>query len=224
MTAVSSTSLNTSWLVPADPNGLITRYTVGYTPVLSYSNISYTSTSSNMTTTSSNTTHQLLADLLKGTSYSINITAYTFVGAGPSSTDECITYTLEDGKSSSSKLFICYTCDFVSHLPFSLSMCSVFAAPDGSPRDLSAYSDTSMSLIVKWEVPEASVQNGIITHHLVTYTSSRSGRKMVVNTTRLLERLKGLEIFTDYNITVAAGTSVGVGPITSIIIKTLNDS
>ena len=177
-----------------------------------------------MTITSGNTTHQLLTDLLKGTSYSINITAYTFVGAGPSSTDQCITYTLEDSKLSSSKLFICYTCDFVNHLSFSLSVCSFFAAPDGSPRDLSAYSDTSTSLVVKWVVPEADVQNGFITHHLVTYTSSRSGRTKELNTTRLLERLKGLEIFTDYNITVAAGTSVGVGPIASIIIKTLNDS
>ena len=106
VTAVSSTALNTSWLVPADSNGLITRYTVWYTPVLSYSNITYTSTSSNVTTTSGNTTHQLLTDLLKGTSYSITITAYTFVGASPPSTDQCITYTLEDGKLSSSKFFI----------------------------------------------------------------------------------------------------------------------
>ena len=125
VTAVSSTALNTSWLVPADPNGLITCYTVWYTPVLSYSNISYTSTSSNMTTTSGNTTHQLLTDLLKGTSYSINITAYTFVGAGPSSTDQCITYTLEDGKSSSSNLFICYTVISLA-IYLSLFLCVLF--------------------------------------------------------------------------------------------------
>ena len=40
----------------------------------------------------------MLNQLLKGTSYSIMLTAYTVVGPGPFSTDQCTTYTLEDGE------------------------------------------------------------------------------------------------------------------------------
>ena len=44
------------------------------------------------------------------------------------------------------------------------------------------------------------------------------------NATIQRAELKDLEIFTDYNITVASGTFVGTGPLTSIVVKTLNDS
>ena len=101
---------------------------------------------------------------------------------------------------------------------------SLSSAPDGPPLNLSVYSDTSSSLIVTWRPPELQLQNGIITYHYITYTSARSGRQLTVNTTDLRAPLKGLEIFTDYNITVASGTAVGTGPFTTALVKTLNDS
>ena len=97
-TAVSSTSISTSWTVPATPNGLIQYYTVSYRPVQSLSGLDLSSTQSNTTATSDNSTQLVLSQLLKGTSYSIMLTACTAVGPGPSSSDQCTTYTLQDGQ------------------------------------------------------------------------------------------------------------------------------
>ena len=96
--AISSTSLQTTWLVPAQPNGLISQYTVSYRPVQSLSGLDLSSTQSNTTATSDNSTQLVLSQLLKGTSYSIMLIAYTVVGPGPSSSDQCTTYTLQDGE------------------------------------------------------------------------------------------------------------------------------
>ena len=97
-TAVSSTSISSSWTVPATPNGLIQYYTVSYRPVQSLSGLDLSSTQSNTTATPDNSTQLVLSQLLKGISYSIMLTAYTAVGPGPSSSDQCTTYTLEDGE------------------------------------------------------------------------------------------------------------------------------
>ena len=90
-TAVSSSSISTSWTVPATPNGLIQYYTVSYRPVQSLSGVDLSSTQSNATATPDNSTQLVLSQLLKGTSYSIMLTAYTVVGPGPSSSDQCTT-------------------------------------------------------------------------------------------------------------------------------------
>ena len=97
-TAVSSTSINTSWSAPSIPNGLIQYYTVSYRPVQSLSGLDLSSTQSKTVSTADNSTQLVLSQLLKGTSYSIMLAAYTAVGPGPSSTDQCTTYTLEDGE------------------------------------------------------------------------------------------------------------------------------
>ena len=79
VTVISSTALNTTWQLPAQPNGLIDHYTVSYTAVHSYSGINYTAITTNITTPD-NSTRLVLSQLLKGTSYSITLIAYTAVG------------------------------------------------------------------------------------------------------------------------------------------------
>ena len=98
MAAVSSTSLQATWVPPAEPNGLIEQYTVSYRPMQSRSGLDLSSTQPVTVDTTDNSTQLVLNQLLKGTSYSIMLTAYTVVGPGPSSTDQCTTYTLEDGE------------------------------------------------------------------------------------------------------------------------------
>ena len=62
-TAVSSTSISTSWTVPATPNGLIQYYTVSYRPVQSLSGLDLSSTQSNTTATPDNSTQLVLRQL-----------------------------------------------------------------------------------------------------------------------------------------------------------------
>lgn len=95
--AVSSTAINVTWLLPVTPNGPIQRYTVTYRPLLSLSGQDASSKQPTTVSTADNSTHQVLTNLLKATSYSFTLTAYTAVGPGPSSTDQCVAYTQEDG-------------------------------------------------------------------------------------------------------------------------------
>ena len=111
----------------------------------------------------------------------------------------------------------------LSHLIISLSF-SLYIAPDGPPRDLVVYSNSSSSIIVTWEPPDLSLQNGVITYHYITCTSIQSEQQLTVNTTELQLQLNDLETFTDYNIAVASGTAIGIGPFTSTMVTTLNKS
>lgn len=96
--AISSTSISVSWDVPFTTNGLIQYYTVTYQPMQSLAGQDLSSVSSTSIYTPDNSTELVLTQLLKATSYSINITASTVAGTGPSSIDQCTTYTLEDGR------------------------------------------------------------------------------------------------------------------------------
>ena len=96
--AISSTSISVSWDVPVTTNGLIQYYTVTSQPMQSLAGQDLSSVLSTSTQTPDNSTELVLTQLLKATSYSINITASTVAGTGPSSTDQCSTYTLEDGR------------------------------------------------------------------------------------------------------------------------------
>ena len=98
VTAISSTSISVSWDVPVTTNGLIQYYTVISQPMQSLAGQDLSSVLSTSTPTTDNSTELVLTQLLKATSYTINITASTVAGTGPSSTDQCSTYTLEDGR------------------------------------------------------------------------------------------------------------------------------
>ena len=96
--AINSTAINVTWLGPATPNGLIQYYTVTYRPMQYLSGQNVSSTHPSTFSTTDNITQQVLTSLLKATSYSFTITAYTVVGPGPSSTNQCVAYTREDGE------------------------------------------------------------------------------------------------------------------------------
>ena len=96
--AVSSTAINVTWLVPVTPNGLVHHYTVTYRPVQSLSGQTISSTQPTTISTTDNSTQQVLTNLLKATSYSFTLIAYTVVGPGPSSTSQCVAHTQEDSE------------------------------------------------------------------------------------------------------------------------------
>ena len=95
---VSSTAVNVTWLAPVTPNGLVHHYTVTYRPVQSLSGQNVSSTQPTTVSTTDNSTQTVLTNLLKATSYSFTLTAYTVVGPGPSSTNQCVAYTQEDSE------------------------------------------------------------------------------------------------------------------------------
>ena len=83
---------------------------------------------------------------------------------------------------------------------------------------------SSTSIFISWLPPPEQDQNGVITGYNVTYSIIGGG--VMVNTTSGIQRsieLTGLEKFTQYSISVAAFTSVGIGPSDSITVSTDTD-
>ena len=81
---------------------------------------------------------------------------------------------------------------------------------------------------MNWDFPNASLRNGIITKHQLNYTEVSQPLNW---TTVLLNAstsylIEGLKIFTQYYVSVGAGTQVtGFGPFSELAInRTLNDS
>ena len=76
-----------------------------------------------------------------------------------------------------------------------------------------------------WIQPDPSLQNGIIVYYTVELTDLTFGRPdHVYNTTLTSFNFTGLEEYARYSFRVAAGTAVGIGPLsTSLQIMTLED-
>ncbi|XP_023318195.1 tyrosine-protein phosphatase Lar isoform X3 [Trichogramma pretiosum] len=86
--------------------------------------------------------------------------------------------------------------------------------PGAPPRNVTGYSQSATSILVKWEPPPIERSNGPITYYKLYYVEkgiSDSGSTFVKQskTEYLLEELKK---WTEYRIWVVAGTSVGDGP------------
>ena len=99
-TPINSTALTISWTLPSKPNGLMERYRLYYSVMGSaYSNNCKVSGEGEVIT-ANNSTLLLLTNLKKGTNYSLSLTAYTSVGAGPSSAaEDCVYSTALDSES-----------------------------------------------------------------------------------------------------------------------------
>ena len=83
---------------------------------------------------------------------------------------------------------------------------------------------SSTSLNISWSPPPEQDQNGVITAYNITYVTS-GGNIMVDSTSgsTLSIELSGLLRFRNYNISVAASTSIGVGPNVFITVTTDTD-
>jgi len=100
--------------------------------------------------------------------------------------------------------------------------------PDGRPLNVILSSPTSTSINVNWDLPDPLSRNGIITKHQLNYTEVSQPlnwitKELSASTSYLIE---GLKIFTQYYVSVGAGTQVnGSGPLSQpAIYQTLNDS
>ena len=103
-----------------------------------------------------------------------------------------------------------------------------YIVPDGPPLNVILSSPTSTSINVNWDLPDPLSRNGNITRHQLNYTEASqpfnwSTVELNAATSYLIE---GLKIFTQYYVSVGAGTQVnGTGPLSEpAIYRTLNDS
>ena len=73
----------------------------------------------------------------------------------------------------------------------------------------------------------ADKRNGILTDYVVYYTNDASLPMSVWERATTADdsiSLTGLSIFTEYTVSVAASTAAGVGPYSTVELRTLNDS
>ena len=103
-----------------------------------------------------------------------------------------------------------------------------YIVPDGPPLNVILSSPSSTSIYVNWNFPDPFSRNGIITKHQLNYTEAYQPFNWTTvelnsSTSYLIE---GLKIFTQYYVSVSAGTQItGFGPYSHPEFhRTLNDS
>lgn len=102
---------------------------------------------------------------------------------------------------------------------------SLFSSvPSGPPENLTGEAVSSEEILLKWDLPPPQHQNGIIIGYIVNITALETGTITQMLTPYQNMTLYSLRPFTTYSCIVAARTSVGLGPFSTIInIQTLED-
>ena len=94
--------------------------------------------------------------------------------------------------------------------------------PCSAPGNLSGVVVNSTSVLVSWTPLPVSEQNGALTNYRLTYSGVELDREEVIHilsSTRTYN-VTELEEGTEYRISLAALTSAGAGPETSITVST----
>ena len=97
--------------------------------------------------------------------------------------------------------------------------------PRAAPTIRGIVSPSSTSLLLSWNPPPPETRNGILNRYIISYRASqgnRTDKSVAAHNTNVT--LRGLQIFTEYTVYVAASTKAGVGPANSVTLRTLNDS
>ncbi len=90
---------------------------------------------------------------------------------------------------------------------------SPHAVPSGPPLNLTAVFVDSTSLSVVWQPPPETERNGVLLEYQLTYAPNSSLSDITtLIVVGLNASLTQLAIFTVYQVTVRARTSVGTGP------------
>eukprot|EP00117_Sycon_ciliatum_P024983 scpid9918/ scgid20838/ Protein sidekick-2 len=101
------------------------------------------------------------------------------------------------------------------------------ARPSSAPQSLSGTS-TVHEIALTWSPPPPIDQNGIITQYVINVSATspiaKTLPKQVVFGTVTSTTLNNLQAYTDYNISISAKTSAGVGPASTSILVTTAES
>lgn len=92
-----------------------------------------------------------------------------------------------------------------------------YAAPTGPPQNFTITINGSRSLILDWDTPLPQDVNGIVTDYTVTVTSSVGNSSFQIGSNVTTYTLTALRPYITYTCVVAAHTSIGQGPFSTII-------
>ena len=108
----------------------------------------------------------------------------------------------------------------VNHLPNFIII--IFLVPSGFPQSFTEIVDSSRSIAFNWQAPPVSEQNGIIISYTINVTETRSsyGLQQMVHRSQTSITVTSLLPFTTYSCSIAASTSVGIGPFSTLLIAT----
>ena len=100
---------------------------------------------------------------------------------------------------------------------------SLPTAPTAAPVGLDVTSQSANSISLTWAPPQLEEQNGVITRYTVNVTNVNTGESVLLYTTETSITVQQLTPFTAYLCSVAAETSVGLGPYTLALTVTTNE-
>ena len=96
-----------------------------------------------------------------------------------------------------------------------------YPEPSGPPLDVVALTNSSTSILVKWNPPSELDRNGVITHYIVTYNVSLGSETNITTSENSTQKLvSNLRKYSPYNFTVRAVNNIGVGPPSVAVINT----
>ena len=97
-----------------------------------------------------------------------------------------------------------------------LSRNDYFAVPSGYPQSFMGTTPTSRSAIFTWDPPPPDQQNGLIVEYFINITVANSGETFQETTTENSLSIYTLKPFTTYFCIIAASTSAGIGPYSTV--------
>ena len=93
----------------------------------------------------------------------------------------------------------------------------MFPVPTGFPQSINIQNVSTNSIGINWQPPPLPEQNGVIIGYVVNVTSLESGSIRQLTTQSAYLFVQNLDPFTVYSCYIAARTSVGVGPFSTVI-------
>ena len=192
---VTSTSLLLSWdpLAYEDQNGVIIGYVINVT-------VQETGASFQLEST---TTELAVSNLKPYRTYVCVIAAATSVGTGPFS-EIYIVKTPEDGKTQNLCQLHVYLFIF-------------FSVPGEPPLNFSVSVTSSSSAYLTWHPPSYEKQNGEIVQYVIRASVLETGENFELTESEQSLELNTLKPYRSYEFSIAAATSVGLGPYSSIV-------
>jgi receptor-type tyrosine-protein phosphatase Q len=88
--------------------------------------------------------------------------------------------------------------------------------PSGYPQSFSAIATSSRSAVLTWDPPNAEERNGIVVEYIINVSAVETGENFQLTSTTTSITVASLRPYTTYRCIIAASTSVGIGPFSTV--------
>ena len=92
----------------------------------------------------------------------------------------------------------------------------IATVPTGYPQSFSVMSTSSRSALLTWDPPNAADRNGIIIEYTINVSAVETGERFHFMSTTMSITITYLRPYTTYLYIIAASTSVGIGPFSTV--------